>query len=245
MAIRVTVWNEFLHERNEARVAEVYPGGIHNAIADFLNTDEALWVRTATLDEPEHGLTQEVLDSTDVLLWWGHMGHKLVSDEVVDRIHDRVLRGMGLICLHSAHMSKIFRRLTGTSCQLRWRDIGERERLWCIEPAHPIARGLPPYFELEHEEMYGERFDIPAPDELVFLGWFQGGELFRSGLCYYRGYGRIFYFQPGHEMYGTFYNENVQRVIRNAVYWAKSEFVCEPDLYGRQERSPEKLEDAR
>lgn len=230
--IRVTVWNEYLHEPSEPAIAAVYPDGIHNAIADFLKTDEELQVRTATLNEPEHGLTQEVLDSTDVLIWWGHMGHNLVSDEIVDRVYNRVLDGMGLICLHSAHGSKIFGRITGTRCSLRWREINENERIWTIDPTHPIAAGIPDYFELEKEEMYGERFDIPAPDELIFLGWFRGGEVFRSGITYRRGFGKIFYFQPGHESYGNFYNPWVQKIIHNAVYWAKSTFTCKPYFNG-------------
>ncbi len=237
--IRVTVWNEYLHEKNEPQVAAVYPKGIHGAVADFLSRDPELEVRTATLDMPEHGLTEEVLDATDVLIWWGHMGHNLVADEVVERVADRVLHGMGLICLHSAHHSKIFRKLMGTACHLRWRDIGENERIWTIEPSHPIAAGLPAYFDIPQEEMYGERFDIPTPDELVFLGWFRGGEVFRSGVTYRRGFGRIFYFQPGHEMYGNFYNENVQRVITNAVHWAKSTFVCPAYLNGEAVPPPE------
>jgi len=230
--IRVTVWNEYLHEPAEPHIAAIYPNGIHNAIADFLKTDEELQVRTATLNEPEHGLTQEVLDNTDVLLWWGHMGHHLVSDEIVERVYQRVMNGMGLICLHSAHMSKIFRRLMGTNCSLRWREINENERIWTIDPTHPIAAGIPDYFELEKEEMYGERFDIPAPDELIFIGWFRGGEVFRSGVTYRRGFGKIFYFQPGHESYGNFYNPYVQTIIRNAVYWAKSTFTVAPYFNG-------------
>jgi trehalose utilization protein len=220
MSIKVTVWNEFLHEKRDKRVADIYPRGIHAAIADNLSETGEFIVRTATLEEPEHGLTEEVLDDTDVLIWWGHMAHNRVSDEVVARVHERVLRGMGFIALHSAHHSKIFKKLMGTTCHLKWREIGERERIWVIEPSHPIAEGIDEYFELEHEEMYGERFDVPSPETLVFVGWFQGGEVFRSGCCYTRGYGKIFYFQPGHETYPTFYNPNVIRIIRNSVKWA-------------------------
>jgi trehalose utilization protein len=172
------------------------------------------------LDEPEHGLSQQVLAATDVLIWWGHMAHHEVSDAVVDRVHQRVLDGMGLICLHSAHYSKIFRRLMGTTCSLKWREIGEKERIWVIEPGHPIATGLPEYFEIPHTEMYGERFDIPAPDELVLLSWFAGGEVFRSGCCFYRGRGKVFYFRPGHETLPIYHQAEVLQVITNAVRWA-------------------------
>ncbi len=220
MAIKVTIWNEYLHERTEERCREVYPNGIHGYLAEVLGKEEDFIVRTATLDMPEHGLTQEVLDDTDVLIWWGHMAHQQVSDEVVERVRRRVLAGMGFIALHSAHKSKIFGALMGTHCSLRWREIAERERIWVVEPSHPIAQGLPEYFELPHEEMYGERFEIPAPDALVFIGWFQGGEVFRSGCCFRRGYGNIFYFQPGHETYPTYKDKNVQTVIKNAVRWA-------------------------
>lgn len=218
--IRVTVWNEFRHEKIHEEVKKVYPDGIHNTIADFLKKQTGLEVKTATLDEPEHGLTQEVLDNTDVLIWWGHMAHNEVRDDVVERVYNRVLNGMGLIVLHSGHLSKIFRKLMGTSCMLKWREAGEKERIWVVEPGHPIAEGLGEYFEIPHTEMYGERFDIPKPDELVFISWFKGGEVFRSGCCFYRGKGKIFYFRPGHETFPIYYQPEVQKVIYNAVKWA-------------------------
>ncbi|HEY9077039.1 MAG TPA: ThuA domain-containing protein [Anaerolineaceae bacterium] len=216
---RITVWNEYRHEKIHKAVSDVYPEGLHMAIARPL-IDAGFPVRTATLDEPEHGLTKEVLDQTDVLIWWGHMAHKDVSDEIVARVQDRVLKGMGLIVLHSGHMSKIFIKLMGTTCNLKWREMGERERLWVVNPTHPIAAGLGEYFELEHEEMYGEHFEVPVPDDLVFISWFQGGEVFRSGCCYHRGMGKIFYFRPGHETYTTYYDPNVLKVIKNAALWA-------------------------
>lgn len=220
-SIKVTVWNEFRHEKIHEEVAKVYPNGIHNAIAEYLKKQPEIEVKTATLDEPEHGLTQDVLDNTDVLIWWGHMAHNEVKDEVVERVYDRVLNGMGLIVLHSAHLSKIFRKLMGTSCRLKWREAGEKERIWVVEPGHPIAEGLGEYFEIPHTEMYGERFDIPKPDELVFISWFEGGEVFRSGCCFYRGKGKIFYFRPGHETFPIYYQPEVLKVIYNAVKWAK------------------------
>lgn len=217
--INVTVWNEFIHERENPKIAEIYPNGIHGAIAEYLRS-EGFNVRTATLDEPEHGLTEEVLNNTDVLIWWGHAAHDKVSDVIVDRVYKHItLNGMGLIVLHSAHFSKIFKRLLGTSCNLKWREAGEKERIWVVAGGHPIAGGLGDYFEIEHEEMYGEPFDIPKPDELIFISWFKGGEVFRSGCCFYRGLGKIFYFRPGHETYPTYHNPNVLKVIGNAVRW--------------------------
>ena len=220
-SIRVTVWNEFRHEKASPEIAALYPDGIHGAIASFLGEQPGIETRTATLDEPEHGLTEEVLANTDVLIWWGHTAHGDVSDEIVDRIqHHVVLEGMGLICLHSAHFSKIFKRLMGTTCNLRWREIGEHERIWAAEQGHPIAAGLPAYFEVPQTEMYGERFDVPAPDTLVFVSWFQGGGVFRSGCCYNRGRGKVFYFRPGHETFPIFYQPEIQKVLSNAVRWA-------------------------
>ncbi len=220
--IRVTVWNEFRHEKQDPQIAAIYPDGIHGAIAQYLRTLPGLEVRTATLDEPEHGLTDEVLANTDVLIWWGHMAHGAVSDAVVDKVQDRVLNGMGLVVLHSGHFSKIFKRLMGTTCNLKWREAGEKERLWVVDPSHPIVEGLGEYFEIEHEEMYGERFDIPQPDALVFISWFPGGEVFRSGACFIRGQGKIFYFRPGHESFPTYRHPEVLKVIGNAVRWAAS-----------------------
>lgn len=218
--IHVTVWNENRHEKTNEKVANLYPKGIHGAIADFLSKEQDMEIRTATLDEPSHGLTDEVLEWTDVLLWWGHKAHDEVQDEIVEKVYNRVLKGMGLIVLHSAHFSKIFKKLMGSSCDLKWREIGEKERIWVVEPGHPIAKGLGEYFEVPNAEMYGERFDIPSPDTLVFLSWFEGGEVFRSGCCYNRGNGKIFYFRPGHETYPIYYQEEVQQVIKNAIRWA-------------------------
>jgi trehalose utilization protein len=219
-SIRITVWNEGLHEKTHEEVRAVYPNGIHAVIAEGLRMHRFSNIKTATLDEPEHGLSTSVLAETDVLTWWGHMAHGKVSDEVVDRVWKRVVNdGMGLIVLHSAHFSKIFRRLMGTSCDLKWREAGENERLWVVNPGHPIASGLGDYFEIPHEEMYGEYFDIPQPDELVFVSWFKGGEVFRSGCCYYRGLGKVFYFRPGHETFRTYYQNEVQQTIANAVKW--------------------------
>ena len=217
--IRVTVWNENRHEKSDQKVAAVYPKGIHGAIAEGLGADKDLEVRTATLDEPSHGLTDSVLASTDVLTWWGHMAHGDVSDAIAAKVQQRVLEGMGMVFLHSAHMSKPFMRLMGTSCLLRWREAGEKERLWVVEPGHPIVDGLGPYFEIPHEEMYGERFDIPNPESTVFISWFAGGNVFRSGCTFARGKGRIFYFRPGHETFPTYFQKEVRQVIRNAVHW--------------------------
>jgi trehalose utilization protein len=216
---RVTVWNEGRHEKRDRKVAEIYPEGMHGAIAGFLRK-RGLQAGVATLDDPDHGLTDAVLAQTDVLTWWGHMAHGEVKDEIVERVWKRVMQGMGLIVLHSGHFSKIFKRLMGTSCDLKWREAGEKERLWVVNPAHPISQGVGEYFEIEHEEMYGEHFDIPAPDELVFVSWFEGGDIFRSGCCFYRGQGKIFYFRPGHEFYPTYHQPEVQQVIYNAALWA-------------------------
>ncbi len=231
---RVTIWNEYRHERNDEEVARVHPDGIHGTLAAALRDGGLPEVRTATLDEPEHGLTEGVLDATDVLLWWSHLAHDEVADGVVERVHERVLGGMGLIVLHSGHFSKIFRRLMGTSCDLKWR-LGDRERLWVVAPGHPIAEGLGEYIDLKEEEMYGEPFDVPPPEEVVLVSWFGGGDFFRSGCCYKRGRGRIFYFRPGHETNRSYHDPDVQLVIRNAVRWAAPTPGKAP-TYGRAER---------
>ena len=237
---RVTVWGEHRQERTEPPVREVYPDGIHAVIADGL-LDAGFDVVTATLDEPEHGLIEAVLAETDVLTWWGHVAHAEVDDAIVERVQRRVLDGMGLIVLHSGHHSKIFRRLMGTTCDLNWREAGEAERIWVVDPAHPIAEGLGEGFTIDAEEMYGEHFDVPAPDRLVLISWFAGGEVFRSGCCYERGRGRIFYFRPGHETHPTYRHPSVRRVIANAVRWAADPKGDPPERRHRplpQERPP-------
>lgn len=221
---KVTVWNEYVHEKKDKDVIKLYPEGIHSAIADYLKKQKGLEVRTATLEQPEHGLSENVLQNTDTLIWWGHIAQNDVKDEIVERVHKHVLEGMGLIVLHSAKLSKIFKKLMGTTCASKWREADEKEKLWVVNPAHPIAEGIGEYIEIQRAEMYGEHFDIPNPDELIFVSWFEGGEIFRSGCCFYRGKGKIFYFSPGHETCPIYYHKDILRVIYNAVRWtAKKE----------------------
>ena len=222
--IKVTVWNEYTDEKTKPICREIYPLGIHGAIAEFLGREEDITVRTATLEDDECGFSEEVLKDTDVLIWWGHMYHDRVPDEIAERVHRAVLGGMGFIALHSAHACKPLTRLIGSACNLGWRDSNDFERLWTVTHAHPITADIPDYIDLENEETYAEPFGIPEPDELLFIGWFSGGEVFRSGCTFRRNNGKIFYFQPGHETLPTYYNKNIQKVIINAVRWAKPEY---------------------
>jgi trehalose utilization protein len=223
--LNVLVWGENRHEQLEEHVAKIYPDGMHTTIARGIeeNLGAGCAVRTATLDDPEHGLTEEALQRTDVLVWWGHAAHDEVADDVVERVHRHVLAGLGLVVLHSGHWSKIFTKLMGTSCTLRWRSEHDRELIWTVDPTHPIAEGVPHPLIIEEDEMYGEFFDIPAPDELVFISTFSGGEAFRSGCTFRRGYGRIFYFRPGDQDYPTYHHKDVRRVIANGVRWARTD----------------------
>ncbi|MCO5070953.1 MAG: ThuA domain-containing protein [Rhizobiaceae bacterium] len=220
MPVRTVVWGENIHEQTNEDVRALYPEGMHGAIAAALAEDGNIQVSVATLQDAEHGLSEERLAATDVLTWWGHRAHGDVSDEVVARVQRRVWEGMGLIVLHSGHYSKIFRLLMGTPCSLKWREAGERERLWVVNRGHPIARGLGDYVELPNTEMYGEPFAVPEPMETVFISWYEGGEVFRSGMTFQRGAGRIFYLSPGHETYPIYHNPEMQQILRNAVNWA-------------------------
>ena len=235
---QVTIWNEFRHEKRRADVAAVYPDGIHTVLAGALRKAGFERIETATLDSPEQGLPKALLDRTDVLVWWGHGYHDEVSDDLAAAVQRRILAGMGFVALHSAHFSKIFKRLMGTPCTVKWRATGELERLWLIAPGHPIATGIPHYFELPKEEMYGEPFEVPPPEELIFLSWFKGGEVFRSGCCYRRGRCRIFYFRPGHETFPSYFDANVQRVIANGVRWTAPEAVSGEDFVNEQRLRP-------
>jgi len=235
--LRVVVWNEGQQEKSDAAVKRIYPDGIHDVIVKALNLHDGIDATAATLDEPEHGLPAHRLDQTDVLIWWGHQAHDAIDDAIVDRIYRRVLAGMGLIVLHSAHFSKIFKRLMGTSCDLKWREANDKEIIWVTAPGHTIVQGIDDHFVLEREEMYGEHFDIPEPDETILISWFSGGEVFRSGVTYRRGMGRVFYFRPGHETYPTYHNPTVQKIIANAVHWAKPTATTVA-RYGHQKSGP-------
>ena len=210
-------------------MAERYPSGMHGAIASALSEllGDGVTVRTATQDQPENGLTDDVLNRTDVLTWWGHATHASVEDAVVDRVQQRVLGGMGLVVLHSAHFSKIFRRLMGTTCSLAWRNSGDTELIWNVNPSHPITAGVPQPIMINDHEMYGEFFDIPAPEELIFISTFSGGEVFRSGCCWRRGKGKVFYFSPGDQEYPIYHQPEIKQVLANAVLWAQPENVAE------------------
>ncbi len=235
--LRVTVWNEFLHEKTEEAVKKHYPEGIHRYIKSFLDTEEDFVVKAVSPDDPEHGLSDEVLDNTDVLLWWAHIGHDYVPDDRVQKVVNKVLSGMGIIFLHSAHYSKPMKALLGTTCSLAWRD-GSRERLWCCNPGHPIAEGLPEHFEIPLEEMYGEFFDVPTPEEIVYLGWYNTGEVFRSVITYTRGYGKIVYIQPGHETNSTYHIPEIQQLIKNSIRFASPTKNIRPTLGCNGEPAP-------
>ncbi len=217
--IKVTVWNEYVHEREYEGIAKVYPKGIHGCIADFLGAEEDIEVKCVTLDMEAQGLDEGLLRDTDVLIWWSHARQDDITDENVRLIRDSVLSGMGFIGLHSAHFSKPMKALLGTSMTLKWRN-DDSEKLWCTAPYHPIAKDVPSCIDIPSEEMYGEFFDIPKPDDVVFTGWFRGGEVFRSGCTFTRGMGKIFYFQPGHEEYPIYHMPEIQKIIKNAVRWA-------------------------
>ena len=218
--IKVTVWNEFRHEKTKEHVKAIYPNGLHAVIADFLGKNEDISVRLAALDDEYQGLPDDVLEDTDVLIWWGHMAHKEVDDELVKKIQQRVYLGkMGLIALHSGHHSKVFKAVIGTNGNLQW-GREQKEIIWNVNPGHPICAGIPDHFLIESEEVYSEPFFIPEPDALLFIGWFEDGNVFRSGACFNRGSGKVFYFQPGHESCRSFYNPYVQKIITNGVYWA-------------------------
>lgn len=218
--IKVTIWNEHWHESHIPDQMTQYPDGIHGAIAAAFAGDDRFTVRTALMDSPQQGLPDELLDDTDVLIWWGHCRHAYVEERIAEKVADRVREGMGFICLHASLKCKPLLRLLGTTNRQKWRVADDVERVWVIEPSHPIAKGLPEYFDLPREEMYGERIDFPRPDELIFISWFTGGEVGRSGCVWYRGMGRIFYFQPGHETFDSLNDPNVRTVIRNAAWWA-------------------------
>ena len=183
MSIRVTVWGEYRHEKQNPLVSELYPQGMHEAIGSYLRRCEGLAVHTAHLDEPEHGLSDERLKQTDVLTWWGHLAHDDLQDLIAERVYHRVHEGMGLIVLHSGHYSKIFKKLMGTTCNLKWREADDSEVLWVTRPGHPIVRGIDDHFVLPREEMYGEYFDIPEPQETVLISSFTA---VRTPI-YYRG----------------------------------------------------------
>ena len=218
--LKVVIWNEFRHEKTNEEVKKLYPNGIHAFIRDFLSVNEDLDITLASLDDPDQGLPDELLNKTDVLLWWGHMAHHEVNDALVEKIRKRVYsEGMGFIALHSAHKSKPFDTIVGTSGNLSW-GRNQKEVMWTMLPTHPIAAGIPDHFVLDEEELYSEPFYIPQPDALVFGGWYEDGYIMRTGCCFLRGAGKVFYFQPGHETCPSYYNEYVQRIIKNAVYWA-------------------------
>ncbi len=264
--IRVTVWYEAVEERGELRrdlapanipeeefqkmtkwleasskaVKETYPKGLLKTLADHLQSCEGLEVTYTDLFMPEYGLSDELLENTDVLIWWGHMAHDAVPDSLAAKVVSRVQRGMGFIALHSAHLSKPFRWLLGTSGCLQWREV-DYCRVWNLNPTHPIAQGIPPYFELPREEVYCEPFGIAKPDELIFANWYRGGEMFRSGATWTRGNGKIFYFQPGHETFPSYFDPNVLRIIENAVRWATPAAWLDKLECPFIEKSPEEL----
>lgn len=262
--IRVTLWYEYAQELGEVRrefvpgmddetyagfaefmksraekIRQVYPKGLMGTLAEALSKDPELEITMTNIFEPEYGLPDELLERTDVLVWWSHVLQETIPDSLAMKIVQRVQKGMGFVPLHSAHKSKPFMYLLGTSGCLKWRE-GDFCRVWTAMPSHPIAQGIPEYIELKEEEMYGEPFDIPRPDDNIFISWYRGGELFRSGCTWTRGYGRIFYFQPGHETSPNYHNEYIQKIIDQGIHWTaprvwRKDFDC-PNIVDAPEK---------
>ncbi|MDR0426377.1 MAG: ThuA domain-containing protein [Clostridiales bacterium] len=219
--MKIALFVEMAPGMRAGECREAYPEGMQNCLKAML---EAAGHRVTLVEQDENGdgaAMAAAVGDADVAYWWGHGLHQKVSDAAADAVVRAVWRGMGLVCLHSSHLSKPFLRLIGTDGTLCWREAGENERLWVVDPAHPIAAGLPPTVEIEREEMYGEPFGIPQPDELVFLGWYKGGEVFRSGCVFRRGRGKVFYFQPGHETYPNYKLPDVRRILLNAAEYLR------------------------
>lgn len=214
-SVRVLAWSE--HTAPKA----VFPDDINNAVAGALCEDPQLTVTTAELVDPGDGVPEEVLASTDVLVWWGHLLHGRVTDAAVARIAAQVRDGgMGFVALHSAHMSKPFTTLIGDDGRLGGVALdGGKETITVRTPDHPVAQGVSD-FVIGKEESYDEEFGCGHPDTVVFHSAFENGQQFRSGLAYRIGAGRVFYFRPGHEEYPTLFLPEVKQIIRNAVRWA-------------------------
>ena len=106
--VRVLVWDEQQPQQKQA-YGEKFLG---ETIADYLVAQPGLTVKTANLDSPEQGLSEVALDSTDVVVWWGHIRNPAVTDALAERVAARVRDGkLSLIALHSSHWAKPFVRL--------------------------------------------------------------------------------------------------------------------------------------
>jgi trehalose utilization protein len=222
MALTVTIFNEYVTQKEQPDAMEVYPDGIHPVLVDVVER-AGHDTRVALFSDSEHGLTKDVVAETDVLVYWSHARNEEFEDRVVDRVQDAVLDGMGLVMLHSARRSKLFMRLMGTDCNVRgYRDADETERVWVVDPAHPVVDGLESEFiELPESQLVAEPFEIPTPIETPLISWIEGGEVFRSGCTFKRGRGKVFFFGPGHETQPVYHMNEVQTVLQNAVEWAK------------------------
>ena len=217
---RVVVWSEGTAPKR------VYPKDVNTTIAEGLQPLSPTWeIVTASLADPEQGLTEESLAKTDVLIWWGHQKHGQVKDALVARIVRRVKEdGMGFIALHSAHFAKPLKKLLGTNCGWKGGYVcdGSKVELIVKDKNHPIVRGVSD-FSLANTERYSEPFEVPEPEAVVLDGIYirpdGTKEHSRHGLVWTVGKGKVFYFQPGHETYPHYFDPNVQKVLCNAVEW--------------------------
>lgn len=232
---RVVVWSEATAPKH------VYPDDINGAIAEGLKCLQGWEVIKAGIDDPDQGLSDERLNGCDVLIWWGHKRHKLVKDELVEKIVRRVKEGgMGFISLHSAHFAKPNIALMSESETSKetldkvkpqgrvaaWSTYkGDSVSLTITvkTPSHPIAKGIRE-FTVSHSERYSDPYAVPMPQTVVFEGdaKLKDGSIDHSqvGLCWQIGKGKMFYLQAGHETNPVFMDANIRRIIANAVRWA-------------------------
>lgn len=225
--MRILIYNEGRDERNKPEVLTIYPKEIGGALSHIVSQiPNSEIIDILSMYNVKEKLTNNLLESVDLLLYWSHGGNSQFPDELAKLIQDHVLRGMGFVVLHSAIGSKPFKALMGTTCSIHYRH-DDFERMTCCNPLHPIAAGLPLHIELDKEESYGEYIDVPKPDDIIYLGWFDSGEVCRSVMTWTRGYGKVVFIQPGHETNSSYHNPYIQKLIVNSCIWASRSFFFE------------------
>lgn len=212
--VRVRIWCEGTAPRS------VYPDDIDGALADVLGRQAGLVVSRGRLTDLQAGLSDQVLDASDALVWWGHLRHDAVPDDRALAVVKRVREGrLGFVALYAACGSKPFRQMMSMPCEPgSWREDGRPEFVSIKAPDHPIARGIAP-FTISKTDMFSEPFAVPEPETVVFVSSWQKGETLRSGLTWTIGKGRVAYLRTGPDNYPVLFHPSIRQAIANSVRW--------------------------
>ncbi|MEZ5042821.1 MAG: alpha/beta hydrolase fold domain-containing protein [Saprospiraceae bacterium] len=156
--IKVVVWDERQKKQQKA-----YPDFMGNHIADYLKKNDLLRVYSVGLDDPEQGLSDEVLENCEVMIWWGHVRHPEISVATSKKLIERVKAGtLEMIFLHSAHWANPFveamNEVTRQRVEAKYATLEAQVTIEFVTPPDSLRFRVPKLGEMVKPAIYERKF---------------------------------------------------------------------------------------